>query len=192
MSKSVDQVRFITRVADARAEREDEEGRRAGARLCDHGDEALEKMLEEQMREAAAAMDFELAAHCAISCSRFARGATRRAKKAVAALVARRTIGVARPAHSAAGGPRTARVHARPSWSPGASASVVLANGAAGRHDRRRARRRKDDARAGDLSRLRRDGRRHQSDVRARAPLRGAEVAASFISTSIASSARTS
>src|SRR5687768_4639236 len=60
--KSVDQVRFITRVADARAERESrvaEEKASYGAGL-----EAKElvELLEKQMREAAAALDFETAA----------------------------------------------------------------------------------------------------------------------------------
>jgi excinuclease ABC subunit B len=62
VSKSVDQVRFITRVADARTEK-------AGAKVAeparqyavmDH--DALVRMLEDQMKEAAANMDFELAA----------------------------------------------------------------------------------------------------------------------------------
>ncbi len=60
--KSIDQVRFITRVADARAERDArvaEEKSTYGAGL-----EAKEMiaMLEGQMREAAAALDFETAA----------------------------------------------------------------------------------------------------------------------------------
>jgi excinuclease ABC subunit B len=62
--KSVDQVRFSTRVADARAERE--EGKKKVAEpargYAIMETESLEKMLEEQMKEAAAAMDFELAA----------------------------------------------------------------------------------------------------------------------------------
>jgi excinuclease ABC subunit B len=62
VSKSVDQVRFITRVADARAEREDKRVAEParGYSAMDVGQ--LEKLLEEQMREAAVAMDFELAA----------------------------------------------------------------------------------------------------------------------------------
>ena len=63
VSKSIDQVRFITRVADARdrdAKRRRSPSRRAATRSMEM--ESLEKMLEEQMREAAAAMDFELAA----------------------------------------------------------------------------------------------------------------------------------
>ncbi|HKO16526.1 MAG TPA: excinuclease ABC subunit UvrB [Gemmatimonadaceae bacterium] len=63
VSKSVDQVRFITRVADARtgdreAQRVAEPAR--GYAVMEAGE--LEKLLEQQMREAAAAMDFELAA----------------------------------------------------------------------------------------------------------------------------------
>ncbi|MDH3213480.1 MAG: excinuclease ABC subunit UvrB, partial [Myxococcales bacterium] len=59
--KSVDQVRFVTRVADARAERPAAEGReRVAAPPLDR--EQLIAMLERQMREAAAELDFELAA----------------------------------------------------------------------------------------------------------------------------------
>src|SRR5688500_12513680 len=62
VSKSIDEVRFITRVADARVERDArvaEEKATYGAGL-----EAKEMiaMLEAQMREAAAALDFEAAA----------------------------------------------------------------------------------------------------------------------------------
>src|SRR4051812_24439679 len=62
VSKSVDQVRFITRVADARGEREDKRVAEParGYSAMDVGQ--LEKMLEEQMKQAAVAMDFELAA----------------------------------------------------------------------------------------------------------------------------------
>jgi excinuclease ABC subunit B len=61
VSKSVDQVRFITRVADARVEKAAKVAEPArGYAVMDH--EALAKMLEEQMKEAAANMDFELAA----------------------------------------------------------------------------------------------------------------------------------
>ncbi|MFL5605414.1 MAG: helicase-related protein, partial [Gemmatimonadaceae bacterium] len=69
VSKSIDQVRFITRVADARTEREDEKPKRAKKvaekeaqeyQLADP--EELIKMLEGQMREAATALDFEAAA----------------------------------------------------------------------------------------------------------------------------------
>src|SRR5579885_418207 len=62
--KSVDQVLFITRVADARTERE-EKGKKVAEPARGYAvmeTESLEKMLEEQMRDAAAAMDFELAA----------------------------------------------------------------------------------------------------------------------------------
>ncbi|HEY4131047.1 MAG TPA: excinuclease ABC subunit UvrB [Gemmatimonadaceae bacterium] len=64
VQKSVDQVRFSTRVADARAER-DEKGKKVAEPARGYAimeTESLEKMLEEQMRDAAAAMDFELAA----------------------------------------------------------------------------------------------------------------------------------
>jgi excinuclease ABC subunit B len=66
--KSVDQVRFITRVADARTEREErerEKGRRvaeAGARYGADNLPALIAELEAQMREAATNLDFETAA----------------------------------------------------------------------------------------------------------------------------------
>jgi excinuclease ABC subunit B len=64
VSKSIDQVRFITRVADARGEGEDKKKKVAeparGYAIMET--ESLEKMLEEQMRNAAADMDFELAA----------------------------------------------------------------------------------------------------------------------------------
>ena len=62
VSKSVDQVRFITRVADARAEREERKVAEPARGYAVMELEALEKMLDQQMREAAAAMDFELAA----------------------------------------------------------------------------------------------------------------------------------
>ena len=62
--KSVDQVRFITRVADARTEKAEKATKVAeparGYAVMDH--DALARMLEEQMKEAAANMDFELAA----------------------------------------------------------------------------------------------------------------------------------
>jgi excinuclease ABC subunit B len=69
VSKSIDQVRFSTRVADARGEREEERPKR-GKRVAEKEaasyeliePEALVKMLEEQMREAAVALDFEAAA----------------------------------------------------------------------------------------------------------------------------------
>jgi excinuclease ABC subunit B len=66
--KSVDQVRFITRVADARTEREERETERvrrvaeAGARYGRDDLPALIADLESQMREAAANLDFESAA----------------------------------------------------------------------------------------------------------------------------------
>jgi len=62
VNKSVDQVRFITRVADARTEREAKKVAEPARRYAVMEMESLEKMLDEQMREAAAAMDFELAA----------------------------------------------------------------------------------------------------------------------------------
>lgn len=64
VNKSIDEVRFTTRVADAREEKEDRKKRVAetarGYAVMET--ESLEKMLEEQMKEAAQAMDFELAA----------------------------------------------------------------------------------------------------------------------------------
>src|SRR4051794_6185697 len=63
VSKSVEQVRFSTRVADARTTERPEPRVAEPARGYAVMDTAtLEKMLEEQMRDAAAAMDFELAA----------------------------------------------------------------------------------------------------------------------------------
>jgi len=62
VSKSVDQVRFITRVADARSEKEERKVAEPARGYAVMETESLEKMLEEQMREAATAMDFELAA----------------------------------------------------------------------------------------------------------------------------------
>src|SRR5215211_5519439 len=69
VSKSIDQVRFITRVADARTEREDDRGPKrrkvaeTAAPAYDMVDpETLVAMLEQQMREAATALDFEAAA----------------------------------------------------------------------------------------------------------------------------------
>src|SRR3954468_8723632 len=69
VSKSIDQVRFITRVADARTEREEEKPKR-GKRVAEKeaqeyemvDPETLVAMLEQQMREAATALDFEAAA----------------------------------------------------------------------------------------------------------------------------------
>jgi excinuclease ABC subunit B len=62
VSKSIDQVRFITRVADARTEREEKRVAEPARGYAVMEMESLEKLLEEQMKEAAAAMDFELAA----------------------------------------------------------------------------------------------------------------------------------
>jgi excinuclease ABC subunit B len=69
VSKSIDQVKFITRVADARLEREEEKPKR-GKRVAEKeaqeyqlaDPEELIKMLESQMRDAATALDFEAAA----------------------------------------------------------------------------------------------------------------------------------
>ncbi|HEV2181566.1 MAG TPA: excinuclease ABC subunit UvrB [Gemmatimonadaceae bacterium] len=62
--KSTEQVRFITRVADARGEREPQ--RRVAERVATYEKEmdtvALVTMLEQQMTEAAGALDFEAAA----------------------------------------------------------------------------------------------------------------------------------
>jgi len=70
VSKSIDQVRFITRVADARTEREDDRPARRAKKVAEAeaqeyqlaDPEELIKMLEAQMREAATALDFEAAA----------------------------------------------------------------------------------------------------------------------------------
>ena len=71
VSKSVDEVRFITRVADARGEREEEQPRGPRRRKVAEAEapsyemvepETLVAMLEQQMREAATALDFEAAA----------------------------------------------------------------------------------------------------------------------------------
>ncbi len=70
VSKSVDQVRFITRVADARTEREDDRPARRAKKVAEAeaqeyqlaDPEELIKMLEGQMRQAATALDFEAAA----------------------------------------------------------------------------------------------------------------------------------
>jgi excinuclease ABC subunit B len=61
--KSIDQVRFITRVADARAPKDETKKvaeAESGYEVMDP--DALEKMLDEQMRAASRDMDFELAA----------------------------------------------------------------------------------------------------------------------------------
>ena len=61
VSKSVSEVRFITRVADARVEKQAKVAEPArGYAVMDK--DALARMLEEQMKEAATSMDFELAA----------------------------------------------------------------------------------------------------------------------------------
>jgi excinuclease ABC subunit B len=62
VSKSIAEVRFSTRVADARTEREEKKVAEPARGYAVMETESLEKMLDEQMREAAAAMDFELAA----------------------------------------------------------------------------------------------------------------------------------
>jgi len=68
VTKSVDQVRFITRVADARTEREErerEKGRRVAESGAHYGADNLPALiadLEAQMREAATNLDFETAA----------------------------------------------------------------------------------------------------------------------------------
>jgi len=68
VKKSVDQVRFITRVADARTEREErdkERGRRVAEASAHYGKDNLPALiaeLEAQMREAATNLDFETAA----------------------------------------------------------------------------------------------------------------------------------
>ena len=58
--KSVDQVRFVTRVADARAERRPAEAPVTPAPTLERDE--LIAVLEQQMREAAPELDFELAA----------------------------------------------------------------------------------------------------------------------------------
>jgi excinuclease ABC subunit B len=66
VEKSVDQVRFITRVADARTEREGREReRKVAEKVATYGNEdpaAMVERLEREMREAAANLDFETAA----------------------------------------------------------------------------------------------------------------------------------
>ena len=63
VSKSISEVRFVTRVADARGDGDDKRKVAEPARGYAVMETAsLEKMLEEQMRDAATAMDFELAA----------------------------------------------------------------------------------------------------------------------------------
>ena len=62
VSKSVDQVRFITRVADARTEKAASRVAEPARGYAVMDQDALVRMLEEQMKDAAANMDFELAA----------------------------------------------------------------------------------------------------------------------------------
>jgi excinuclease ABC subunit B len=70
VSKSVDEVRFITRVADARGEREEEQRGPRRRKVAEAESPSYEMvdpatlvaMLEQQMREAATALDFEAAA----------------------------------------------------------------------------------------------------------------------------------
>ena len=67
VEKSVEQVRFITRVADARSEREGRErdARKVAEATAAYGARdtvALVEQLERDMREAAANLDFETAA----------------------------------------------------------------------------------------------------------------------------------
>jgi excinuclease ABC subunit B len=63
--KSTEQVRFITRVADARGEREDR-GRKVAEQVATYASEmdaaTLIELLESQMKEAATNLDFESAA----------------------------------------------------------------------------------------------------------------------------------
>jgi len=60
IQKSVDQVRFVTRVADARAVSEPKRDPREDLRPLDR--ESLIVVLEKQMKEAAAELDYETAA----------------------------------------------------------------------------------------------------------------------------------
>src|SRR5919204_1680829 len=63
--KSTEQVRFVTRVADARSDRE-ERGRKVAEEVATYASEmdadAMIQLLEQQMKEAAANLDFEAAA----------------------------------------------------------------------------------------------------------------------------------
>ena len=69
VSKSIADVRFVTRVADARLGRDEDRPKR-GRKVAESASpsydlvepETLVKMLEEQMRDAAVALDFEAAA----------------------------------------------------------------------------------------------------------------------------------
>jgi excinuclease ABC subunit B len=63
VEKSVDEVRFITRVADARDEREERAAKRAAPAAAKAAEAAqLVEELEAAMKQAAAALDFEAAA----------------------------------------------------------------------------------------------------------------------------------
>jgi excinuclease ABC subunit B len=66
VAKSVEQVRFTTRVADARTTDRDERGRRVAEPAVTYASEmdaeALIEALEKEMKEAAANLDFEAAA----------------------------------------------------------------------------------------------------------------------------------
>ena len=63
VSKSTDEVRFITRVADARTEHPEQRVAEPAASYASEMDDAtLLEILEAQMKEAAAALDFEAAA----------------------------------------------------------------------------------------------------------------------------------
>ena len=165
-------MRFITRVADARGEREDEKKVAEPARgYAVMETESLEKMLEQQMREAAAAMDFELAAQLRDQLFELrARARCGVGERSRGGCVARRALSmIARtplvPPLASHGHLALRRVGARRLG----RALRPRRAAAARRHARRRARRREDDARAGDLSRLRRDRGGDESDVRARA-----------------------
>ena len=89
--KGIDQVKFITRIADARADRESrvaEEKSTYGAGL---EAKELTALLEKQMREAAAALDFETAARLRDQLFELkARGGASVARPAVSDLRARR------------------------------------------------------------------------------------------------------
>ncbi|MDB4876287.1 MAG: UvrABC system protein [Gemmatimonadetes bacterium] len=65
VSKSISEVRLITRVADARIDGDSDKKKKVAEPARGYAvmeTESLEKMLEQQMRDAAKAMDFELAA----------------------------------------------------------------------------------------------------------------------------------
>ena len=117
-------------------------------------------------------------------------GAARHQRQEGRGLIARRTLSVARSAHPAAAdhGRLAFALDELVAWGERFGRS---AQRAARRHDRRRPRRGQDDARAGDLPRLRRDGGRHEPDVRARASIRRRDRPSST-SISIGSSAPTS